>query len=398
MTLPSVKGRTSCGETNLWNVSSSLGNWNRSEKLKPESICLMWDKNNMWFFTIRQTFFNWVLYENMMKWLIYTDFGYLRWEFEHGCAHDERGRMMLGSQSQSVCAINRPQTSVSQNRLCADDDLKIIQHTHTYKINYLPDFKNEKPVSFYLINSWHHRKDGSVWYDCRLNVLFGQTRGHFVSLMDQRTLQSSLKVQRLSSFLFRHTFRPLSITNIILTSKACLNHSKLSILQLCDVLVKLFNTKKVQTWQKGAHSATITWNLRFRAASLRKASTVLERPTVMMTSFEWMCSRACMEMLSVVPSKETKPTNTHESKIQTSLLKAIVCLDSHPVRSAVHWWLRWHWLWDGRSVVWSYPRWILQTSGACATTPADPPLHCCLSTWETIQDLHSERKTTGGFI
>lgn len=59
------------------------------------------------------------------------------------------------------------------------------------------------------------------------------------------------------------------------------------------------------TWQKGAHSATITWNLRFRAASFRNASTVLERPMVMMTSLEWMCSSACMEMLSVVPSKIT---------------------------------------------------------------------------------------------
>lgn len=59
--------------------------------------------------------------------------------------------MMLGSQSQSMCAINCPQTSVSQNRLCADDDLKIIQHTHTYKINYLPDFKNEKPASHFTL-------------------------------------------------------------------------------------------------------------------------------------------------------------------------------------------------------------------------------------------------------
>lgn len=58
----------------------------------------------------------------------------------------------------------------------------------------------------------------------------------------------------------------------------------------------------MNTWQKGAHSATMTWNLRFLAASLRKASTVRERPTVMMTSLEWMCSRACMAMLSVVPS------------------------------------------------------------------------------------------------
>lgn len=60
------------------------------------------------------------------------------------------------------------------------------------------------------------------------------------------------------------------------------------------------------TWQKGAHSATMTWNLRLRAASLRKASTVRERPIVMMTSLEWMCSKACMEMLSVVPSEKDK--------------------------------------------------------------------------------------------
>lgn len=65
---------------------------------------------------------------------------------------------------------------------------------------------------------------------------------------------------------------------------------------------RMRDERMAYTWQKGAHSATMTWNLRFLAASLRKASTVRERPTVMMTSLEWMCSRACMAMLSVVPS------------------------------------------------------------------------------------------------
>lgn len=67
----------------------------------------------------------------------------------------------------------------------------------------------------------------------------------------------------------------------------------------------LGSSSSFPTWQKGAHSATMTWNFLFRAASLRKASTVREKPMVMMTSLEWMCSRAWAAMFSVVPSART---------------------------------------------------------------------------------------------
>lgn len=61
--------------------------------------------------------------------------GYLRRELEHGSADDERSRMMLGSQSQCVCAVNRPQTPVSQNRLCADDHLNNTSDSVRYLLN-----------------------------------------------------------------------------------------------------------------------------------------------------------------------------------------------------------------------------------------------------------------------
>lgn len=50
----------------------------------------------------------------------------------------------------------------------------------------------------------------------------------------------------------------------------------------------------------------MTWNFLFRAASLRKASTVREKPMVMITSLEWMCSRAWAAMFSVVPSARSQ--------------------------------------------------------------------------------------------
>ena len=68
----------------------------------------------------------------------------------------------------------------------------------------------------------------------------------------------------------------------------------------------LSNSSSPHTWQKGAHSATMTWNFLFRAASLRKASTVREKPMVMITSLEWMCSRAWAAMFSVVPSARSQ--------------------------------------------------------------------------------------------
>lgn len=74
---------------------------------------------------------------------------------------------------------------------------------------------------------------------------------------------------------------------------------------LSSVFIFLGNASSPPTWQNGAHSATMTWNFLFCAASLRKASTVREKPMVMITSFEWMCSRAWAAMFSVVPSAKT---------------------------------------------------------------------------------------------
>ena len=54
----------------------------------------------------------------------------------------------------------------------------------------------------------------------------------------------------------------------------------------------------ILTRQKGAHSATITWNFLSVAAFLRKASTNADFPRVMIISFEWICCLACWAMLS----------------------------------------------------------------------------------------------------
>lgn len=126
MTLPSVKGRTSCGETNLWNVSSSLGNYKNKDKL-----------------ILKTAFAGSYLLTALCKCVIVRVrcVRYLRRELEHGSAHNERSRVMLCSQSQCMCAIKRPQTPVSQNRLCADDDLN---NTHTRGnkwFNYLKETK-----------------------------------------------------------------------------------------------------------------------------------------------------------------------------------------------------------------------------------------------------------------
>lgn len=140
---------------------------------------------------------------------------YLWWELEHGSAHDERSRVMLCSQSQCVCAIKSPQTPVSQNRLCADDDLnnthgnKRFQHSSRHKCLCVTNRKQNNTVLsmwghfeairiiviswilcwcinplFHLIDSWHYSENGSVWDDRCLDVLFGKNCGHFMPLMD----------------------------------------------------------------------------------------------------------------------------------------------------------------------------------------------------------------------
>lgn len=124
----------------------------------------------------------------------------------------------------------------------------------------------------HLVDSGHDSKNGSIWNDGGLDAVSRQTGGHLMTLRTTRTHTSSA-------------------------------HSPT--LHLQGIVGNV-------TWQNGAHSATMTWNLRLRAASFRKASTVRERPIVMITSLEWMCSRACIAMLSVVPSAHR---HTHHEQI-----------------------------------------------------------------------------------
>lgn len=187
---------------------------------------------------------------------------YLRWELKHGSTNNQRCGVMLGCEGQCVCPNNCPQTSVCQDCLCSNDDLKTENCPNdsfalTWMLNCSCD-------AAYFIDTRHDPKYGSISNYCCFNAGCRETGCHRMSLEISEGL-----------FIFWHNY----------------------------AITKLLGLKYVwPTWQKGAHSATMTWNLRLRAASLRKASTVRERPTVMMTSLEWMCSSACMAMLSVVPS------------------------------------------------------------------------------------------------
>ncbi len=112
---------------------------------------------------------------------------YLRRELEHRSADDERSWMMLGSQSQCVCAVNRPQTPVSQNRLCADDHLNNAFIELIESCVWLTCNNVLQHIAFpvHLVDSWHHSENGRVWDDRCLNVLFAKTCGHFMPLMDK---------------------------------------------------------------------------------------------------------------------------------------------------------------------------------------------------------------------
>ena len=53
-----------------------------------------------------------------------------------------------------------------------------------------------------------------------------------------------------------------------------------------------------------------TWNFLSLAACFRNFSTVLERPSVRMTSFVWMCSSACFAISSVPVSISMSSSST----------------------------------------------------------------------------------------
>lgn len=107
-------------------------------------------------------------------------YSYLRGELKHGSTNNQRCGVMFRCKGKRVRSINCPQTSVCQDRLRTNNDLKAENclHDSSAPIALFPISHD----TAYFIDTRHDRKYGCICDYCCFNASFGETCCHLMSL------------------------------------------------------------------------------------------------------------------------------------------------------------------------------------------------------------------------